>query len=636
MNEQNQKLLFGVDFINDHAGRLIRNVDIALVEIVANSWDAGATHVEICWPEEYEEEISVSDNGTGMSRENFFFCWNHINYNRADYQGRQVKFPHDTQKKRIAYGSNGKGRHSMFFFNDEYWVETWQEGTLYRFHITKSSGERPWDIKEIGSEKKQGSGTKIYTKMRHGQKSEHEIRYLLGSKFIADPEFIVSINGDAVVFEEITEDIPRHFVAVDGFGDVEILKIQAEKGRTAKQHGLAWWVNNRLVGVPGWETLEDHLLDARRGIAKSLTFIIIADMLEPKIDISADWSHFLSNERTLTAHKAVSDFIRGSIQEELKYERKERKIEILKKNRFAIENLSQISRKVITSFIDEIQLKCPTLKDQDLDNTATLLINLEKSRSGYAFLEKMSSLKPEDLDGWNSLIEDWAIDAARKVLDELKWRLELIVQLEEKVDKKETDELHELQPLFEKGLWIFGPEYEDISFRSNKTISTVIKSFFGDATVENPRIRPDFVALPDASLGAYSSDSYDDNGEIAGYAKIAIVELKRGGFEITGKEMFQARDYAFALKRSGKVQENTQILCFVLGSKLKDDAKEPMDQGNIKIIPRPYNIVLRQAHARTFNLLEKISELPKVIEEDEDLRSILKTPLQKDLFVQQA
>jgi hypothetical protein len=54
---------------------------------------------------------------------------------------------------------------------------------------------------------------------------------------------------------------------------------------------------------------------------------------------------------------------------------------------------------------------------------------LEKSRSGYAFLEKMSSLKPEDLDGWNSLIEDWAIDAARKVLDELKWRLELIERI---------------------------------------------------------------------------------------------------------------------------------------------------------------------------------------------------------------
>jgi hypothetical protein len=261
-----------------------------------------------------------------------------------------------------------------------------------------------------------------------------------------------------------------------------------------------------------------------------------------------------------------------------------------------------------------------------------LLINLEKARSGYALIERLSQLQPNDLDGWNQIMKEWTLDGARKVLDELKWRLDLIKELENKVENRDTDELHELQPLFEKGLWIFGPEYESVHFGSNRWISTIIREFFGAAVIENPRLRADFVALPNASLGAYSCDRYDDRGEVCGFAKVAIVELKRGGFELTSKELNQTREYAHAIKRSGKVQDCTEILCFVLGATLKDDAQEPIDQGNIHIIPRPYSVVLRQAHARTFNLLEKIKRIPSVNLDDEDLESVLTSPEQLNIF----
>ena len=50
--------------------------------------------------------------------------------------------------------------------------------------------------------------------------------------------------------------------------------------------------------------------------------------------------------------------------------------------------------------------------------------------------------------------------SAALVLHELESRLRLIERLQALVHSTVADELHDIQPLFERGLWIFGPEYE--------------------------------------------------------------------------------------------------------------------------------------------------------------------------------
>lgn len=43
---------FSTEFLEDHAGLIIHNRAIAVVELVANSWDAGADRAQITWPAE--------------------------------------------------------------------------------------------------------------------------------------------------------------------------------------------------------------------------------------------------------------------------------------------------------------------------------------------------------------------------------------------------------------------------------------------------------------------------------------------------------------------------------------------------------------------------------------------------------
>ncbi len=42
---------FGEAFLEDHAGRIISDPYVAVVELVANCWDAGARKVDITWPD---------------------------------------------------------------------------------------------------------------------------------------------------------------------------------------------------------------------------------------------------------------------------------------------------------------------------------------------------------------------------------------------------------------------------------------------------------------------------------------------------------------------------------------------------------------------------------------------------------
>lgn len=118
------------------------------------------------------------------------------------------------------------------------------------------------------------------------------------------------------------------------------------------------------------------------------------------------------------------------------------------------------------------------------------------------------------------------------------------------------------------------------------------------------------MALPDASIGAYSSDSYDDAGEICGVRKAVVVELKKGGFQVKQKEVDQARDYCREIRKAGKVQPQTQIVAYVLGATL-DEGLEPLSVGNpptTTVIPMVYDTILQRAHRRTFDLHRRLKE----------------------------
>ena len=133
-------------------------------------------------------------------------------------------------------------------------------------------------------------------------------------------------------------------------------------------------------------------------------------------------------------------------------------------------------------------------------------------------------------------------------------------------------------------------------------------------------------------LGVYSSDSYDERAEVNGVDKVLVVELKRGGFEITRKEKQQAQDYASELRKSGKVQYDTTIMVLVLGTTVAPDAGTEIEEGKTRVIAHAYSTILHAAHARTFRLLEKIRQAKSAQLTDEVVEGVVNAKEQPHLF----
>jgi hypothetical protein len=291
-------------------------------------------------------------------------------------------------------------------------------------------------------------------------------------------------------------------------------------------------------------------------------------------------------------------------------------------HRELLRELPSVSRTQIGKFLDEIQERCPSITARDLARTVEVWGKLEQTRSGYDLLTQLAACKPEDLDRWNSLMQRWTASNAEIVLNELDKRLKLISDLQRLIRDKECDELHDLQPLFARGLWIFGPEYESVEFTSNRGMGTVVREFFNKKGVETSRSRPDFVVIPNSSIGLYCAADFTD-GEVSGIRKILIVELKRGGFGLTQKEMDQARDYAKELRLTGCAQQATNIEAYVLGASLEAGLQE-MKIGDFTLIrPFLYDLLLDRAHARLFNLQKRIEESMPATEQDPEINDIL-------------
>ncbi|RVD45737.1 ATP-binding protein, partial [Mesorhizobium sp. M7A.F.Ca.ET.027.03.2.1] len=129
-------VLFDDRFLDKYAGPIISDPAVAIVELVANAWDAYATKVDIVWPKRSQDiRFSITDNGKGMTPAQFERRWNTLDYNRLADEGTKSGPPEDLSDSppRNPYGRNGKGRHAAFKFSDPYTVRTWRDSveTVY-------------------------------------------------------------------------------------------------------------------------------------------------------------------------------------------------------------------------------------------------------------------------------------------------------------------------------------------------------------------------------------------------------------------------------------------------------------------------------------------------------------------------
>lgn len=624
-----QGSLFEEDYLIRTLGSIATIPEVALTELVANAWDAGAARVEVQVPEFRGGELSVEDDGSGLTPEQFKQRWMTLGYNRLRHQGSLADMPPERAKRvRRAYGHNGVGRHGMLCFGSRYTVETRRDGLGARFIVAATSGKEPFAILKEETYPSEGHGTRLTVRVERNLPFPGDIRAILSARFLHDPEFTVRVNNAAVPLTDHKGLIHHSTLEITDQISAEIFVIDSSKtARTSQPHGIAFWVGTRLVGEPSWSIGERMLMDGRTSIAKRHTIVVRVDDL-PIGEVVPDWSAFKRTPLVRQLHERVTERVEEVIRA-LSAERiKETTEAALRDNKQELEELRPLARLEVSDFVTEVVAASPTITPDTLSVAVKAAVNLEKSRSGVALLGKLGSLSESDIEGLNRLLENWCIRDALAVLDEIDRRIALIEAIEKLSKEKSTDELATLHPMVTQARWLFGPEFDSPMYTSNVTVRRAIEKVYGerlpkDAFV-NYRNRPDLLVLEDKStVCAVATDELDHSSNLTQLRRVLIVELKRGGFSIKRDEANQAMGYVEDLLNCGFLDGPPFIHAFVVGDvvdlvqSVRTVGENPA-RGRIEVCT--YGQLVRTAEKRLFRLRDELTSRYEQMEEVELLR----------------
>lgn len=608
---------FEEDYLVRTLGRIAHDPEVALTELVANAWDAGASLVDLTIPTERELTLVVQDDGHGMTAAQFKGRWMRLGYDRVRHQGAHVEFPPEHKGwRRKAYGRNGVGRHGLLCFADGYTVETWREGKGCAFEIGTRSNETPFLVTSETAFLRPGHGTRLAVPVARHLPDPERIRDILSARFLHDPQFVVRVNGESVSLAQQAGLIERAPLNPPGCPPAEAFVVDSTSaGRTTLYQGVAFWVNGRLVGQPSWVVGTEAVIDGRSHFAKRYSVVVKADD-EWTAEVEPDWARFKPSakaEALLAEARAYAQQVFRKLSSDLAEESSE---DALVRHREEFKELSPLRRIEVAGFARELVKSNPTVAPETLSAAVQALIKLEKARGGAGLLEKLTKLDETDIEGLDRLLSQWTVRDALSVLDEIDYRLAVVAAIEKLSSDPATDELHTLHPLVTQSRWLFGPEFDSSEYASNVSLRTATEKVFGKrvaaAAFANARQRPDIVVLADATCSVVGTEIFDSpEAGLARIQEVLIIELKKGRSAIGREEMNQADGYVQDFLGSGALDGAPMFRAFVVGHEIAAKTsreKEIKEDGVLRgrVVATTYGQLTRTASKRLFRLKERI------------------------------
>ena len=611
-----QGSLFEEDYLIRTLGNLANSSEVALTELVANAWDAGATLVEIFIPEKHGEKLTIEDNGIGMTKDEFYSRWMKLGYNRLKHQGKKVEFPDDLKLNRFAYGRNGVGRHGMLCFNNEYEITTNKNGVKSNFTITTLSENQPFLIKNESFGKSKKSGTKLEVVVTKNLPKTENILEIISARFLHDPKFVISINRQTIQLEQHKGLINSENIEINGI-DLTVNLIDSKKARKSTIYqGIAIWQGGRLIGEPSWILGNQMVLDGRTQEAKRYSVVVQTNDLADFI--KEDWTGFRRDNRLESIFTKIEESILRMFTEIAKDNIDETTKNIKKNYKSEYNDLSPLGKYEFNEAIRHITINNPTAKAESISLAVETVLNLEKTRSGSELLLKLSILSNEDITGLNTLLENWSVKDALTVLDEIDKRISVIEAIRKLSNDSSVDELHILHPLIASARWIFGPEFDSPEYSSNSQLQTTVEKVFGkkiDKTLfNNNRKRPDIVVMGNSTFSITGTIDFDHENGISNINKILIIELKRGGFKLGRTERNQAVGYVEDFMNCGTIIGNPYISAYIVGESFSEkiqpiqtiENENKVEMGKVQICL--FSQIVDSSERRLFNLRSRLND----------------------------
>lgn len=543
----------------EHLGvQMYKRRDVAIAELVANCWDAGAERVRISVPDagEYDpngSSITLLDDGRGMEPDQVEDEYLVVGRNRRSDEDTDV-----VEGRRIL-GRKGIGKLAGFGIATEMVVTTWRDGEATR--ITLNIDELKRDDGEAEKAKVDGSistpppdltefsesGTRIELKsLKHKTPLDPEnLRYALARRYSRSIRGFMEVQVNGIPVEEPAFDfefrVPEEGFASEVFEEGD--KIEYYYGFTENPigwrelRGFTVMVRGKTAQAPPYFFDVEGRASGQHG-TKYLVGEIHADFLDEGTadnDLIAtdrqeiDWE----DERVAKLKEFGQKLTRKALLERSKHREDKMEEKILDLGDFEerIGRLETHSQERVRHFLRQLG------KTEASEESARMLADsLVRAFEYQHFHDVVSDIEdiaddPESLKELLTRLREWKVLESRAILEIVNGRLQIVDKFQHMIlnDAPETasatnpDNLHDLLATYP---WLLNPEWQVLS--EETSITKQLREWDAENLDDGDLRRYDFLALTDER-------------------RLVVVEIKRPGHAVDYEEVQRMDTYRVKL-----------------------------------------------------------------------------------------
>jgi hypothetical protein len=557
----------------EHLGvQMYKRRDIAIAELVANSWDAGATRVDIFIPNtsEYQaesSEIIILDNGIGMSDDDV------ENQYLVVGRNRRLEEAKGSPKKRPIMGKKGIGKLAGFGIASEMSILTWRD------HI---STQLTLDVKVLQTDARSPQtlgipgivgprpntvtsrhGTRISLRnLKHSSSPDiAALRESLSRRFSrrVRGEMKIYVN-DEIISEpnlDIAQRFPKEGYTVEQLPSGNTVSyyyaFAGSNIRSRELQGFTIYVRGKTAQAPPFFFDVENVASGLH-YARYMTGEIEADFIDDDSSNASDiistdrqeidWDDETSKELLVwgqaLARKALREWAneKGDRAESI----------FMQKTEFAerIQALDTSAQNQVSGFLKKLGQA-----EADPEHAEVLADSLIRAFEYRHFQDVISEIEdvsddPEQLSLLLEHLSTWKVLESRAILEIIKGRLEVIEKFHtmivnnapETASSINLDNMHDLLAGFP---WILNPEWQVLA--EEKKISSQLKEWnAADIDDEDELLRYDFLALTDDS-------------------RLVVIEIKRPDHTVELKELQRLETYKERLSKAHDKELSMVMIC---------------------------------------------------------------------------
>jgi hypothetical protein len=531
-------------------------------ELVANSWDANASRVEITIPatpiDEQTSEIVISDDGIGMSDEEVRNKYLIIGRDRRDDEKSDKTPP---PRKRKIMGRKGIGKLSAFGIAKEIVVESMKDDEVSHFRMNydellAKAADRVIEFPQLPSTGTVPKGTKItlkqITKFKNRSISIERIRRGLARRFAvigAEQDFEVVINSSPISPED--RDLKRLLQK-----DMNSEPYLWEYNNVEIERGTGWTVSGWIGALErtrqdidgidrgivlmarGKLVQEPFVFNAVVGQQYALSYLIgeldveFVDETEDTIGTTRNslvWDTEANIALKEWGQKEINKIARAwgkkrrkdnenQLQENELYRQFQERAEEIG-NKRALKLADQLVRQSIE--------RNPTAAVQELEPLIQMCLNFLEFDAFWEIAEDLTEAEFQDSEKLLDLFREWQIVEAKEMARVTEGRIKTIEKLHHLIETNalEVPTLHNFLKEFP---WVIDPRWTLVA--NEVTYSQLLHNEFPEASdvLESDR-RIDFLCVREST-------------------NLVVVEIKRPESKASRKDLDQIADYVLFMR----------------------------------------------------------------------------------------